>query len=234
MPQQPESRISKSIPSRVQQLAVGVHPHHRVVVAVAVDDRPAGQSAAARTPSRTRNSASVKVCAASRRAASSSGKRLTSSSRNTATQLGSRPDHRQAGGDLRPQRVEDLPELAPGEVEHAEVVERPAAAEHSGGGSPRGARRPPAPRTAASRDLRLEEVGEGVRPEEDGGRAAGGPPRSRPGTSGRAKAGRRRSGWMPPSLFRHPGDRGALRHPVRQARERATPAGPTRGSSPMA
>ena len=50
----------------------------------------------------------MKVVAESRLASSSMGKRFVSSSRKTATQLGSRPTTGDARLDLRPERVEDL------------------------------------------------------------------------------------------------------------------------------
>jgi len=76
------------------------------------------------------------------------------------------PDDRRAGADVVPQGVEDLAELAPCEAEHAEVVERAAAAERlrgngnviAGGLQDLDGR---------LRRLRMEIVVEGVRPEQD-------------------------------------------------------------------
>src|SRR5207248_9744061 len=91
------------------------------------------------------------------------------------------PDHRRPALDLLVQVVEDLAQLALRQVEHAVVVEWPAAAEalgldedletgvleHLDGGL---------------RDLRVEEVVEGVRPEQDALSPDGGAgPRLEPG-----------------------------------------------------
>ena len=81
----------------------------------------------------SRNSLRMKVLAESRLASSSMGKRLISSSRKTATQLGSSPTTGSSGLDLRPEGVEDLPQQLLGRLEHAEVVEGPAAAERAPG-----------------------------------------------------------------------------------------------------
>src|SRR5262249_21705857 len=88
--------------------------------------------------------------------------------------------------DLRSQRLQDPPELPPGEVEHAEVIERTAATEDLSGD-----RHPVAgpfqDPHGGFRDLRLEEVGERVRPEQDG-RGPG--PRNKPLSKRRARESR--------------------------------------------
>ena len=145
-------------------------------VAVAVEQDPLSSGGGVNpSPPCSRNSAKWNVWLASRLASSSLGISLVSSSRKTATQLGSSPTTGMPARISSRSVVEDPLEVAAGEAEEAVVVERPAAAEPSAAGARPGSRRLRAPRRGGVADLRLEVVGERVGPEDH--RAA--PPPSR-------------------------------------------------------
>ena len=96
---------------------------------------------------------------------------------------GLEPHHRRAAPDFLAQDLEDLPQLRARQVEHAEVVERPAAAEALGLDDDLESRvlehldRGP-------RHFGTEEVVEGVRPEQHALAASGPRPRLEPGAEG--------------------------------------------------
>ena len=147
MPQQPESSISKSSPSFLSSASSSSKRHDVRRGGSASARSPCGASFGGRKSGAffSRNSLRMKVFAESRLASSSIGKRLMQLVAEDRHAARLQPDDRRARLDLGPERVEDLAQQPLGRVEHAEVVERPAAAERL----PR-ARRPGSPAASST------------------------------------------------------------------------------------